>query len=158
MSRHLTAAVCIAALTAGCGGAPDEVRPELQPVEGRLTINGKPATGAMLVLHPADKKDFDARGTRPTAQVGGDGVFHVMTYQTADGAPAGEYNVGVLWFDKPQSSNPHDQLGGRFANPATSGLKIRIQKDQPALEPLAIENARIGSRPPVRRDKDGLEI
>ncbi|HBL44956.1 MAG TPA: hypothetical protein DDZ90_16355, partial [Planctomycetaceae bacterium] len=91
-------------LFCGCGNS--DVRPDLQTVEGRLTINGEPAAGAMLVFYPAQGEEFDSRGSRPRAKVEENGNFQVTTYQSGDGAPAGDYQVGILWFDNPDSSTP----------------------------------------------------
>ena len=129
----------------GCG-AEEEVRPPLYPVRGSLLINGKPAGGALLVLHPADG-NFDARGSRPRAKVQADGSFQVSTYQDGDGAPVGEYQVAVLWFDNPDSSNPWDKLGGRYANPKTTEIRVSVGEGENQWEPIEIKNARMVPRP-----------
>ncbi|MBW3538917.1 MAG: hypothetical protein KY476_01475 [Planctomycetes bacterium] len=131
----------------GCGG-PQEERPALQPAQGSLFINGKPAEGAMLVLHRADGKNFDARGTRPRATVGADGSFEVTTYQGGDGAPPGDYQVAVMWLDDPDSSTPWDKLGDRYSDPKQTGIRISIEEGESQLDPIRIEKVRIFNRPP----------
>lgn len=145
-----TAAVALLVCLCGCG-AEEEVRPDLYPVEGSLIINGKPAGGAMLVLHPANGKNFDERGSRPRATVNEDGTFHVTTYQNGDGAPVGDYRVALLWFDDPDSNNPWDKLGNQYANPEKTEIRVSVQEGENAWEPIQIENARVLERPPRRQ-------
>ncbi|MGV3486946.1 MAG: hypothetical protein ACO1RT_21200 [Planctomycetaceae bacterium] len=103
-----------------------EQRPELHPVQGSLSVNGQPAEGALLSFHPADGRNFDARGSRPWATVEGDGSFTVSTYAHHDGAPGGEYRISVVWLDNPSSSDPVDRLAGRYASPAQSQWRVHI--------------------------------
>ena len=146
-SRLLVAGVLV--VLAGCG-AEEEIRPDLSPAAGSLMINGEPAAGAMLVFDPADGKEFDARGTRPRATVQEDGTFEVTTYQQGDGAPAGDYQVAVLWFENPDASNPWDKLGNQYANPKKTDIRVTVREGENQWEPIKIENARILSRPPAR--------
>ncbi|WP_291172316.1 hypothetical protein [Gimesia sp.] len=137
-------------LFCGCGNS--DVRPDLQTVEGRLTINGEPAAGAMLVFYPAQGEEFDSRGSRPRAKVEENGNFQVTTYQSGDGAPAGDYQVGILWFDNPDSSTPWNKLGKRYANPRESDITVTVEEGNNQLTPIELEDVRILKRP-VRRRK-----
>lgn len=141
----VVAAAATILAASGCGPA-GEARPDLMPVTGQLSINGKPASGAMLVFHPSSKVDFDARGTRPRATVEQDGHFQVTTYQSGDGIPVGDYDLSVLWFDNPDGSNPHDKLGGQYAVPERSNLHVTISDGTSELAPLEIKGARIVPR------------
>src|SRR5688500_8562528 len=93
MSLNLTrtgkAALTVAAMgllvLTGCG----EKRIHVVPVSGKLTVQGQPAAGAQVVLHPvaADRDEpFAAVG-----QVQNDGTFKIGVYDRDDGAPPGEY-------------------------------------------------------------------
>jgi hypothetical protein len=115
---------------------------------GTLTINEEPAAGAMLVFHPADAEGFDARQTRPRAEVGPDGLFQVTTYQQGDGAPAGDYKVGILWFRNPDASSPWDKLQGQYANPKTTGIEVTIREGVNLLDPIDITGATVVENPP----------
>jgi hypothetical protein len=139
----------------GCG-AEDEVRPALQPVEGKLTINGKPAQGATVVLHPADGRDFDSRGSRPQGDVDIGGAFRITTYQAGDGAPAGDYNVAVLWFGKSGKASA-DLLSGAYARPEQTGIRVTVTPGIAELEPIEIKGARL-TAPAVKpsQNHDGL--
>lgn len=125
----------------GCSGG--EPRPDVQPVTGSLTINGQPAEGAILSFHPVDGQNFDRRGSRPRAIVEGDGTFTVSTYGDGDGAPAGQYAVSIVWLTNPESANPVDQLGGRFANPQQSEWRVQIEEGDNRLEPHRIDRVRL---------------
>jgi hypothetical protein len=66
----------------------------------------------------------------PSATVGADGSFQLTTVSAGDGAPPGEYQVSVIWSDTYREegdlvSGP-DRLGGRYADPAASGLKATV--------------------------------
>ena len=84
---------------------------------------------------------------RPAAETGLDGKFKLTTFETYDGAPAGQYNVMVRWGPRPQSAagearpergkRPPDRLRGRYMNPQTSGLTATVEEqatEVPAFE------------------------
>lgn len=146
-------AAALFVLACGCG-PPDEQRPPLHPTQGSLWINGQPAEGAMLVLHRVDEPSFDARGTRPMATVDAQGNFVLTTYQQGDGAPAGEYQVAILWFEDPDSSSPWDKLGSRFADPTRSEIRLSVGPEQDELEPIRIDGVQILPRRPSGNSRD----
>jgi hypothetical protein len=92
-SRGGILALTLAAALTGCGKS-DEV---LVPISGRVTVNGKPATGAAVVFHPVD----GANGTHPVAQVEANGEFHLTTIRSGDGAAPGNYRVTLTWYVTP---------------------------------------------------------
>lgn len=145
-------------LFSGCGN--QDPRPDLQTVEGILTINGEPATGAVMVFYPADGEEFDSRGTRPRAKVDEKGHFQLTTYQHGDGAPAGEYQVGILWFDNPNSDKPWNKLGKKYSIPQDSEITITVEEGNNQLPPIELENVQLTKRPVRRRktqDADQLD-
>lgn len=148
---RVTCGIALFSLLFLCGCSDGDARPDLHQVQGKLTINGEPAAGAMLVFHPAQGEEFDARGSRPRAKVDEDGNFHVTTYQSGDGAPAGDYQVAILWFDNPDSSTPWNKLGKRYANPSESDISVTVEEGNNLLTPIEIENVRITKRPRRRR-------
>ena len=137
---------CLLLLLPGCGGT-DPKRPELHPAVGTLTINGQPATGARLILHPADPGSLDERGALPSARVGADGRFELTTYQAGDGAPIGSYRVGIIWMSDETSSSAWDRLGGAYANPERTRLTIEIREGQNDIEPIQLTGVRFRPRP-----------
>jgi hypothetical protein len=70
----------------GCGGRERPVK-----VEGVLTLDGNPLSGATVTFVPA------AEGRRPASGfTDASGTFHLTTYNTGDGALPGEYKITVL--------------------------------------------------------------
>ncbi|MEX2358737.1 MAG: hypothetical protein WEE51_10425, partial [Pirellulaceae bacterium] len=78
-------------LGAGCTSQP-EWQTETQPVHGMLTINGKPAKGAVVTLHPKGE-DIDIRESKPWGVTDENGTYRLRTYTKDDGAPVGEYQA-----------------------------------------------------------------
>src|SRR4051794_19388208 len=79
----------------GCGK-----RPSFVPAQGKVFVDGKPAEGALVVLHPV--ADDGPLAIRPSARVGADGTFVLASYiadtrTTTPGAPPGEYAVTITW-------------------------------------------------------------
>jgi hypothetical protein len=130
--RHLLpvlAFVC-ALLVAGCDGGK-----KLYPVTGSVTYKGKAPVGALVVFHP--KGNNTPQVIRPSGVVKEDGTYTLTSGGTdADaGAPAGEYDIVVTWDVPPKKVEgmgggevkvTTDQLGGRYQNPAQSGLKATV--------------------------------
>lgn len=128
----------------GCGG-PTSTGPVCYPANGSVIVDGKPAFGAHVVLHPVDASVV----LRPGAETDDDGNFVLTTRIVGDGGPAGEYKVAIRWDEEhvPVSSaaaspngpilsmsgnseskdEPRDRLNGKYSNPDTSGLKCKIE-------------------------------
>lgn len=112
------------------------------PVSGKVLVDGKPATGAMVTFHPAASVE-NPRVQRSYATVEEDGTFHLSTYQPADGVPAGEYAVTISWPGKlPRGSDatavPPDRLGGRYLSPKNPYKTVTIAKQELVLDPFEI--------------------
>src|SRR5690242_13447353 len=87
--------IAAATLCPGCGQ-----RPTFYPAQGKVFVDGKPAAGALVVLHPV--ADDGPLAIRPTGKVGPDGMYVLTSFvaetrTTTPGAPAGEYVVTVTW-------------------------------------------------------------
>ncbi|SRR5579871_995609 len=133
--RGLAAAGLLLALfAAGCG---ERTQP-LFPVRGQvLDAEGKPAAGAKVIFHPVG--DAAAGGARPVGVADDSGTFTLTTFKAGDGAPPGNYAVTVEWRAAPNSPFSRasaDRLQGRFANAATSTLKVTVAPQQNTLEPF----------------------
>ena len=149
VSRSLAAAVAMAGLSlvaAGCGDRLPTV-----PVTGTVRVDGKPAAGVQVVLHPIDTADPRLAKLRPTGRTEADGSYRIGTYEMADGAPLTEYRITAEWFaggpatTTSEAADPEanaaatqtDRLGGRFANPDTSAFKVivgRVSSSIPLLD------------------------
>jgi len=115
-------------------------KPSVYPVKGSVHDGkGKPAVGAMVMLHPA--KPFDD-ATKPVATVDDKGDFTLTTYVAADGAPAGDYTITVTWVPPrktPLDPERPDQLQGRYADPAKSALKFAVKSGDNAVPPIVVK-------------------
>lgn len=78
----MTLATCLALCLSGCGG------PEVGIVQGKVTLDGQPLTGASVVFEDA------ARGISVNAPLAADGTFKARTYDKP-GLPPGTYRVAV---------------------------------------------------------------
>jgi hypothetical protein len=129
-----------ALLVIGCsgGGPPKKV---CYPVKGELTVAGKPAEGATIILQPREANPTDWSAGFPRATVGGDGKFQVSTYGENDGAPAGEYVILVTW-EAPNPTNEEasgpDRLGGRYIDPEKSKLTAKVEPRPTELPPIKL--------------------
>jgi hypothetical protein len=127
----------------------DSPRKAVYPVKGQVSFEGKPAPGAMVVLHPTD----DAKGEpeRPLGYADEAGNFQLTTYVVNDGAPAGEYAVSLVWLKQtPQkemreaveestAAESVNLLPTKYADPASSGLRVQIKAGSNQLEPFQLK-------------------
>ncbi|MCC9601302.1 carboxypeptidase regulatory-like domain-containing protein [Stieleria sp. JC731] len=133
----------VAAILIACSGCEKDQSIPVHPAQGTLTVNGQPATGAIVGLHPISG-DFDERGTRPAGQVKADGAFTLSSFAKGDGAPAGQYNVSIFWPQHPEHTDPgEDRLMGKYAKPESSGVSIQIKEGSNMLEPIVLENVKM---------------
>jgi hypothetical protein len=136
-SHFFAAAVVIAAL-AGCSSKNIEGRKAVFPARGKLLVDGQPAAGAMIVLHPVGGA-YDAE--RPTATAGPDGSFELTTYVGQDGAPPGEYIVTAQWYLSANKDAPGpwpNVIPDKYARPESSDLRVQIAAGPNELQPIAI--------------------
>jgi len=134
----------------GCDKPREQV--PVVPVTGKLTVNGKPAAGALVVLHPA--AGALPTDIRPNAYVGADGTFRLNTYGSSDGAPVGDYVVTVEWRKLETKQGQEPQLGPNlvpkeYAKSSTSKLKATVAEGGTDLGTLAItgQATRTASQP-----------
>jgi hypothetical protein len=105
-----TAVVFAALLAAGCGDTQN--REKVYPVSGKVFYNGAPAVGAEVILY---SRAGGVATTFPVGTVGEDGTYHITTYTSGDGAPAGTYDVGIVWRrDVDARGNSISKSGGLY--------------------------------------------
>ena len=118
--RGFSIAFCLA-LVFGCGS-----KSELYSARGKVYVEGKPAVGAIVVLHPSSEMETTVH--LPSAQVDAAGSFTLE-------APPGEYQVAVVWYDDVSQTNRvtgavATKLNPRYGDPKTSSLRAEIgQRD-----------------------------
>jgi len=89
------------ALLTGCGGGDGVDRLKVQPVQGTVTFEGKPLANAQVAFHPKNPSDQRAKVALGTTDASDN--FQLTTYDTNDGAVAGEFTVTVQYFQLQQS-------------------------------------------------------
>lgn len=131
VKRLQTATVLLTAmLMSGCGEAPgDAPKTELHPVMGIVSVDGKPAKGVHVVLHPVNNSSPAA--VTPNGITDETGVFKVTTYAVADGAPEGRYQLSFSW---PEATAPGagdsddfvEKLPEQYQFAASSGIELDV--------------------------------
>ena len=135
----LTAALALAC--ASCGG-PKDNHERIYPVSGKLTCNGSPASGAVVVFRRG--KDVQSnRGPEIMGVVAGDGSFEIVSGALGKGAPVGDYDVLVEWtrLTGPGRRRPQtgpDLLQGRFADPRHPLLHAKVEPAENDLPPFEL--------------------
>jgi hypothetical protein len=126
----------------GCGSSVDPDRLPVFPAKGQITFQGKSLNGAFVVLHPQGAKG--SREARPRGHVTEDGKFSLSTYETNDGAPAGEYKVTVecrSLVKRPSGdivAGPN-VLPKKYSRPETSPVTLRIAEGDNSLSPIILK-------------------
>ncbi len=131
--RWLMTCVSGVLLLFACGSEPESSL-KLFPVRGKLSVDGKPADGAIVTLwaiNPAVKFD-----RVPTGYVQPDGTFAVGTTGADDGVPVGEYEVSVAWLPpdarhifQTTGKIPASLIARKYNDPKKSGLKLIVKEE-----------------------------
>jgi hypothetical protein len=129
---------CLTAIM-GCGKTEPE-RVAVFPAAGKVTFKGEPTVGAVVTLHP--KAPLEKVPT-PRASVGTDGSFKITTFNSADGAPEGEYVLTVSWY-KPVKVGPDMTSGpnvipAKYTNAQTSDIVVKIAAGDNTLDPIQLK-------------------
>jgi hypothetical protein len=100
-----------------------EAGPTLVKIHGSVAVDGIPASGVVLTLHPVNGEPAVAVGISKE-----DGTFEISTSEFADGAVAGEYQVTCVWstFNAVSRSQEGDRLSGRYASAKTSPVHLVV--------------------------------
>jgi hypothetical protein len=91
--------ICGLLLAWGCSSEPP--RPPTYPVSGTVTLKGKPLEGARVVFISSAPSGRPASGVSDE-----DGVYHLTTFDSGDGALAGRYGVKVARYDNWDPDEP----------------------------------------------------
>jgi hypothetical protein len=118
------------------------------PVRGQVLFRGAPLPDALVVLQSVKPPDPGADVPQPTARTDDAGKFVLHTYEGSDGAPAGDYLVGISSVPRPitekglfsaEKAAPRtDVLKGRFADPQKSGLEAKVNAAETELPPFSL--------------------
>lgn len=138
--------VVVPALLSGC--AKQEFQNLRQPthaVQGQVTLDGKPVANATIVFKPVDAAKFKWR-EQPQAKSDAEGRFTVFTYEANDGAPAGDYKVGIAVLaaaeeegsDQVRREKAAVKIPARYGDAATSGLTAKVEAKPTELPPFEL--------------------
>lgn len=126
---------------AGCSGRVSP--PRTVPVSGTVTLNGEPAAGIRITMHPQFKMGRITWGV--VGESGPTGEFIVGTGGRGNGAPVGDY---IVTFTKPRIAEDLERNGaemevddfeGKYSDPANSPWKVTIKKGENQLGPFQLE-------------------
>lgn len=118
--------VVLACLVVGCSESKS-----LQPVTGIVTVQGKPASGAVIMFHPENPEQTTVTGVVDT-----EGRFSLVSGMDA-GIAAGKYIVTVTWPDPSKEPTQAqimmgtdepgpDLLKGKYSSKAKTSLTAEI--------------------------------
>lgn len=138
--RRTVAAVSAILLVAGCDAKVEQV--PVFPVTGQIFYEGKPAAGVQVYLMPTSAPTIPLIPSNPFGVSDPEGNFKLSTYGKEDGAPAGGYQVVLLWPDKREgteesSENDTDRLLGWYGA-VHSTLTAQIAEGANQLPPFRI--------------------
>ncbi len=130
--------------TFGCSAADNRLPVFL--AKGELSLSDKAIQGAWIVLHPKDAnlRSPDGKAICPHGRIGSDGTFVLTSYETNDGAPAGQYAVTLEFRKIVKYSNgawgPGPNLVPKqYTKPSTSPLVVQIAEGPNQLPPMVIK-------------------
>jgi hypothetical protein len=125
--RLASTAALLAAFT-GCG----ESGPPLYPVQGKVYIDGKPATEGGVTFRDAQNQMVQLVGA-----IQPDGAY-TMLYNREEGVPEGEYVVTVLVTQTAKTADgkytglPKTISHQKYADPSTTPLKVEVKEGNAA--------------------------
>ncbi len=131
-ARVLGLGLCalICALSQGCGGG--EAPPELFPVTGKVTYQGKPVPGAKIMFFLDAKENLKKPSPeRPYGEADADGNYE-LTWGEGEGAPEGKYKVSITALQPygPEDDTelkPPSLIPDKYQSPTSSGLTAVVK-------------------------------
>jgi hypothetical protein len=141
--RWLRPLICmpLIGLLSGCGSSQGSDRVPVFPASGKLVYAGQSLAGAYVVLHPKGA-DAGHLAPRPHAQAAADGSFSLTSYDTNDGAAAGDYTLTVEL--RPLVKNGGDYTAGpnilpvKYSRAVTSPVSVQIAAGRNDLQEIQI--------------------
>ncbi len=136
--RRLLPSLLILSAALLCSACSSGRKP-VQPVRGQILVDGRTASQAQVLFHPAEGGKDDIL---PTGQTDDEGFFQLTSYKNGDGAPECDYTVTVTWFRVfPRSRDEvvrYNALPPRYAAPQSSRLRASVAKGKNELSPLQL--------------------
>ena len=107
----------------GGGGAGEQVT--VVPVKGTVYLDDQPHGPAAVTLTPVGSGEGEERPT-VGGEVQADGSFTLTTYQTGDGAPAGQYTAALGGGQEAGSTDPAEMMAAMGGGEKTAPLTVTI--------------------------------
>src|SRR5262249_2282965 len=130
-----SAVVCVG--LSGCGASG----PNLHPVEGTVSVKGKPAAGAIVFFHHQDRSS--PKHPVPYGKADRGGRFQPTPGVAGEGARGGWYGGPVVWpapNAKPDKDGSRPALlKGAYSDPKVSKLVVEVTAGKNALPPFNLE-------------------
>jgi 5-hydroxyisourate hydrolase-like protein (transthyretin family) len=128
----------------GCGSSG----PNLYPVTGTVTVNGKPAALVRVQFLHADQS-LPGNQKMPVGITDESGAFHLSTSGDKDGAVQGEYTVVFEWMSG-NDLGAFDKFGGKFADSKITKFKAKVDPKATTLPPfeITVRESSIVTKPP----------
>ncbi len=132
----LVGLVASAPLLTGC--SKKEARKPVFVVTGKVTYNSSPIENATIVFHPVGEEGPNVVKSR--GKTDAQGNFKLTTYNTDDGAPAGEYRVTVeQWLAGRPDEGPSNRLPAYLGKPESSNIKATVNKGPTEVSTIEIK-------------------
>jgi hypothetical protein len=141
--RLLAIAATALIFISACGRNDGHVR--VYPVQGKVIVRGAPAEGARIVFYPVSEELKKHGMPVPDGTTDAQGTFKLKSYKADDGAPEGEFKIGVIWLEQlPPDADPDvvsakDRLGGRYGDPQKSQLTAKVEKGGGEIPPFELQ-------------------
>lgn len=123
----------------GCGPADERV--PVYPVSGQINFNGKPLANALVVFHP--QRPTDSRTPVAQGRTDDAGRFQLTSYETHDGAAAGDFAVTVQAFPLIKNGDSYTPgpnfLPPKLAKPETTPFQVNVTAGTNDLPPLELK-------------------
>jgi hypothetical protein len=137
-TRALACGLCLVAavLSGGCGPVKETI-PDLVPVSGKVTYQGKPLADAVVTFLSAEGEEEPTELNniyRPSGKTNADGEFE-LAWGEHPGAPPGKYVVCISATHLvPDPNDPGEQINEsliptEYNAVKTSGLKANVKEE-----------------------------
>ncbi|QDV59367.1 DUF4198 domain-containing protein [Rosistilla oblonga] len=128
----LRLALCSLPLLVGCGQQQFPGEQPVFPIEGVVTVDGKPVENIQIALHPAGDLNAE-KPFYPQGFTDAEGNVKVSTYADGDGAPAGDYRVTFVLKEYnllSRSFTGPNRLSAQYADSAKTPITLSVGPDQ----------------------------
>ena len=128
-------AALLIALT-GCGDGVSRI--PTYKAQGQVLWEGKPLANAFVVLHPENPELVPARASTDAS-----GNFTLTTFDTGDGAPAGDYKLTVAFYQPIKEGGSlvpgPNVIPPKYSDAASTELRVSIKEGDNQLPPVTLK-------------------